>query len=445
MFLNAKLNKRPYLKLASLMLLASVLLPQAHAATSNKVSGTPEDKIIVLVNDDLILQSELAQAVQQVLAQNNTQASPEQIQNQVANNLILRKIQLSLAKRMGIKATNDAINKNLQKIAKAQGIDNLAEFQRQLDAQQAGQYAKLRNTIAENIAIEGLQQQQIANRVRVTDQDIENFLASPEAKQLNQSEYQTLHIRIPYTKEYALLSDSEKQQARQLAERLIYQLKTNPNQPLERTIEIIQKDYPALIQGGDMGYHKASNLPLEMADIITKMQVGDISAPIITPQGIDVVKLQNKRAQTLTIPQWKTRHILITPKTGESDEMAHEKIKEIYQNLQQGQDFANLAATYSDDPSSAARGGDLDWVSENEMVPEFETIMKQTPIGTLSAPFKTQYGWHILTVDQTRQQDISEQYRKNLARELLYQRMAIQAQEDWLQELKAAAYIKFLN
>ena len=125
--------------------------------------------------------------------------------------------------------------------------------------------------------------------------------------------------------------------------------------------------------------------------------------------------------------------------------LAQQKINDLYEQLRQGADFANLASTYSDDPGSAGRGGDLNWVGEGEMVGEFEAVMKNTTVGDYSAPFRSQFGWHILKVDDKRQQDISNEYRRDLARQALYQRLAPQATEDWLQELRAGAYIQVIE
>lgn len=206
-----------------------------------------------------------------------------------------------------------------------------------------------------------------------------------------------------------------------------------------------QGDYPIALQGGDMGFHRAAALPTELSTEITKLDIGAVSEPLITPEGIDVIKLADKKtSDTMVIPQWHTRHILVKVDELQTDALAEQKINDLYEQLRQGADFADLAATYSDDPGSAGRGGDLEWVSEDDMVAPFEAVMKNTSVGDYSAPFKTQFGWHILKVEGQRQHDVSDQYRRNMARQALYQRLAPQAQEDWLQELQASAYIQVL-
>lgn len=424
-------------------------MPAAKELSDRLSAANSTDGIIALVNDKAILKSDLMNAIAQTqrraAASKETLPPARQLQNDVLNALILRELQLSLINRIGIKPDSDIVNARLAQVAQAEGVDSLAALQQRLDSQQPGSYAKLRAQIIEDAAIQTLQQRQIASRVRITEQDIDAFLASPEASRLNQSEYQTIHVRVPYVDDYSRLSPQQRQAALDVANALYKTLKTS-NVDVSTAMTQVQSDYPIPLQGGDMGYHKAGELPTELASVITSLNVGDVSEPIITPAGIDIVKLANKRtSDSLIVPQWHTRHILIKVDEQQSNEMAEQKINDLYEQLRRGADFAQLASTYSDDLGSAGRGGDLDWVDEGSMVAPFEAVMKATPKGDFSTPFRTQFGWHILQVVDQRQQDVSEQYRRKLAREALYQRLAPQAKEDWLQELRASAYIKVFD
>lgn len=407
------------------------------------------DGIIALVNDNAILKSELIAAMGQ--AQARAQAAgtpitnPAQLQSEVLNALILRELQLSLVNRMGLTPDNAAINQRLAQIAQSEGLSSIAELQQRLDAAQAGSYAALRAQLIEEAAIQSLQQRQISSRVRISEQDIDAFLASPEAKRLNQSEYQTIHVRVPYIDDYNRLSEAQRNEALQVAQDLRTRLQA-PNVDVDAAIQAVQSSYPIGIQGGNMGYHKAAALPTELSDEIVKLEVGAVSAPLVTPEGIDIIKLADKKSsETMLVPQWDTSHILIKVDELQTDALAEQKINDLYNQLRRGADFESLASTYSDDPGSAGRGGSLDWVSEGDMIAPFEATMKNTAVGDYSAPFKTQFGWHILKVNDKRQQDVSEEYRRNMARQALYQRLAPQAQEDWLQELRAGAYIQVLQ
>ena len=435
---------------------ATVKPAAAQASTSaaqNSVDRlTPAnstDGIIALVNENAILKSELVDAIEQTQARAKAAGEPiansAQLQSEVLNALILRELQLSMVKRAGLSADEAEINQRLGQIAQAEGLNSIAALQQRLDAAQPGSYADLRAKLIEEASIQALQQRQITRRVRISEQDIDAFLASPEAKRLNQSEYQTIHVRVPYIDDYSRLSAAQREEALKVAQALRTRL-LEPNVNVAEAVAASQGSYPIPLQGGDMGFHKAASLPTELSSKITKLDVGTVSEPLLTPEGIDIIKLADKKASnTMLIPQWHTRHILVKVDDLQTDALAEQKINDLYEQLRSGADFASLASTYSDDPGSAGRGGDLDWVSEEDMVGPFEATMKNTAVGDYSAPFKTQFGWHILKVDGKRDQDISEQYRRNMARQALYQRLAPQAQEDWLQELRAGAYIQILG
>lgn len=422
-------------------------MPVAQTTQTAPVQGQIIDGVIALVNDQAILASELEQAASQATAQLRASKQPlppeQQLYSQVLNQMVTRQLQLDMVKRQGIKAEDNQVNNALANIAKQNGAASLSDLQQKLDRAQPGAYQTLRQQISDDLAIQALQQQQLERRVRISDQDVDMFLRSPESNVLDQSQYRTLHIRVPYSSssDAGAITDKQKQQAMSVARQIATALRAD-NANLASVIDKAQAQYAPQIQGGDMGFHVAKDLPTEVAKDIVALQVGQVSEPILTPEGVNVIKLVDKKGGSQQIiDQWFTRHILISPSASLTPELAKQQIDGIYQQLQQGADFATLAATYSKD-GSAANGGALGWVSEGEMVPQFEAAMKQTPVKDFSAPFQTQFGWHILKVDEQRKQDVTDTYRRNMARELLYQRMAPQALEDWLQELRAQAYVK---
>ncbi len=438
---------------------AATVNNQANATTNNSAmaqntvnrlsAATSTDGIIALVNDNAILKSDLIEAIAQTQARATAAGQPlansAQLQSEVLNALILRELQLSLVNRAGVKPDEAAINQRLAQIGQSEGVTSLAALQQRLDAEQPGSYAALRAQLIEDSAIQSLQQRQVGSRVRISEQDVDSFLASPEAKRLNQSEYQTIHVRVPYIDDYSRLSQAQRDEALAVAQNLRNRLQA-PNVDVAAAIAAVQGSYAINIQGGDMGYHKAASLPTELSSEITKLDVGAVSAPLVTPEGIDIIKLANKKSSDkMIVPQWRASHILVKVDDLQTDALAEQKINDLYDQLRQGADFAGLAATYSDDPGSAGRGGDLEWVSEQDTVGPFEAMMKNTSVGDYSAPFKTQFGWHILKVVDERQYDASDEYRRNMARQALYQRLAPQAQEDWLQELRASSYIQILE
>lgn len=408
------------------------------------------DGVIAIVNDTPILRSQLDRAVAQASAQLQAQNKPvppaQQLYPQVLDQLITKQIQLDIIKRQGLQAEENAVNAALTNLAQQNGVASLAEFQQKLDAQRAGSYQALRQKVSEDLAIQTLQQQQLASRIKISDQDVDNFLKSPESNALEKSQYRTLHIRVPFVADAAgKTSDKQKKQALTVATQIAKNLQAE-NANIEQIMTDAQTNYNAQIQGGDMGYHVAAELPTELSKNITALEVGQVTNPIATAEGYNVIKLVDKRGgQQKIIDQWHTRHILISPSTALPADMAKQQIDTIYEKLRQGEDFATLASTYSKDPGSASNGGDLGWVSEGDMVSSFEAMMKKTSVNDYSVPFQTQFGWHILKVDEKRQKDVSDVYRKNMAREILYQRMAPQALDDWMQDLKAQAYVKIMQ
>lgn len=408
------------------------------------------DGVIAIVNDTPILRSQLDRAVAQASAQLQAQNKPvppaQQLYPQVLDQLITKQIQLDIIKRQGLQAEENAVNAALTNLAQQNGVASLAEFQQKLDAQRAGSYQALRQKVSEDLAIQTLQQQQLASRIKISDQDINNFLKSPESNALEKSQYRTLHIRVPFVADATgKTSDKQKKQALTVATQIAKNLQAE-NANIEQIMTDAQANYNAQIQGGDMGYHIAAELPTELSKNITALEVGQVTNPIATAEGYNVIKLVDKRGgQQKIIDQWHTRHILISPSTALPADMAKQQIDTIYEKLRQGEDFATLASTYSKDPGSASNGGDLGWVSEGDMVPSFEAMMKKTSVNDYSVPFQSQFGWHILKIDEKRQKDVSDVYRKNMAREILYQRMAPQALDDWMQDLRAQAYVKIMQ
>ena len=428
---------------------ANSLVEPAPVVTSNSQAQII-DGVIAIVNDTPILRSQLDRAVAQASAQLQAQNKPvppaQQLYPQVLDQLITKQIQLDIIKRQGLQAEENTVNAALTNLAQQNGVASLAELQQKLDAQRAGSYQALRQKVSEDLAIQTLQQQQLASRIKISDQDVDNFLKSPESNALEKSQYRTLHIRVPFEADAAgKTSDKQKKQALTVATQIAKNLQAE-NANIEQIMTDAQTNYNAQIQGGDMGYHVAAELPTELSKNITALEVGQVTNPIATAEGYNVIKLVDKRGgQQKIIDQWHARHILISPSTALPADMAKQQIDTIYEKLRQGEDFATLASTYSKDPGSASNGGDLGWVSEGDMVPSFEAMMKKTSVNDYSVPFQTQFGWHIVKVDEKRQKDVSDVYRKNMAREVLYQRMAPQALDDWMQELRAQAYVKIMQ
>ena len=421
--------------------LAVALIGCLSLTAQASISGNSTDGIVAKVNDEIILKSELKAATEIVMTELNKTGSSvtaAEAQAMALDGLINEKLQLGLINRAGMVANDTVINQQLLQVARAQGLNSLSELQTKLDAERAGSYAALRQQMIQDAALQALWQNQVQSRVRISDDQVDAFLKSPEAARLNQNQYQLLHIRVPYLNNDA--TDQNREQALAVAQRVKSDLDAGAS--LDQVLSRSRQNYALALQGADTGLLPATSIPPTILAQAANLTVGQTSAPMVTANGIDVVKLINKVEDKTIVSEWQTSHILARVDGSQSNAMAEQKINALYRELQQGADFATLAATYSDDAGSAAQRGSLGWVKEGDMVPEFEAMMKQTERGDFSAPFRSQFGWHILKVDNTRQRDVTEQYRRSAAREFLFTRQAPQAQEDWLQELRSGAYIR---
>ena len=338
-------------------------------------------------------------------------------------------------RRLGVKPSETELNQAVLSIAKQQGAENLEEFQRGLDSQRAGSYERLRTQVAEDLSVNRLRQQQVMSRIQVSERDIDNFLNSPQGQAALGSQVHVLHLRISPKSEA-----TEVGAVTETANTVRNALASSDD--IKAIAEQNSNDQ-VVVQGADMGTRALSDIPADLAARISGIEVGQTTELINAKDGIHVLKLLERSADAkkALVPQYFTRHILIQPSEVVSPEDAKQQIDQIYSRLQQGADFQEMAATYSSDTGSARNGGSLDWVSPGVMVPEFEKVMTSTAVGQISQPFQTQYGWHILTVENQRQMDMTEEYQRRMAKQILSERQFDAELDGWLRQVRAEAYV----
>jgi len=403
------------------------------------------DRVVVVVDNAAILQSDIDNAVQETRGQLQVRGQsipPDTVlRNEVTRQLILRNIQLGLIKRAGLTIDDRSLNTALTDLAEKQGAPSLSAFQQALDQRQAGSYARLRQQMREDLSINRLRQQQVGSRIKISDRAVDNFLASPQSQLYMSDELRTAHFLVQLPEQR---TDDDLQKANAIAEQIRAALQAGQSIQQVLATHADEAVYP--VGGGDMGYRKPAELPSIFAEPIEQLQVDQVTPPIVAADGIHVIKLIDRRgAERTIIPQWQVRHILISPNEVVSLADAKSRIDSLYKRLQAGEDFDTLAKTFSNDPGSAGNGGSLGWVSTGEMVPAFDEMMQKTSVNDFSTPFQSQFGWHILQVQGERQQDVTEQYRRNIARQTLYQREFEQELDNWLREIRAAAYVEVKN
>lgn len=408
----------------------------ALISSSMQSFAQPTDEVVAIVDSSVILKSDLEQGVaeteHQLKAQNKTVPPQQYLQMQVLDQLIIRQAQLEQVKRYGIKPDEKSLNAAVLKVANQSGANSLEAFQQKLDAIAPGTYENLRNRVAEDLAIGRLRQQQVMSRIKISDHDVENFLNSPEGQAALGTQVHVIHMRI---------SGENESEVQKVAQEVKQSLNSNDD---AKSISSKLSTSAVKVDGADMGFRSLSEIPTELAARITPLKAGQTTELINVRDGTHVLKLIERKQndQKALVSQFQTRHILIQPSEVVTLDRAKQMIDNLYNRVKAGEDFSTLAATYSNDTGSARDGGSLGWVSPGVMVPEFEQVMKETPVGQVSKPFQSQFGWHILQVTDTRQQDMTKEVQERMARQILGERQFDTEVDSWARELRANAYVE---
>ncbi len=397
------------------------------------------DKVVAVVDDDIIMKSELdnrTRAIGRRLQQQGTSAPPtEVLELRVLNQLVLESIQLQRAEITGIRIADDLLNKTIANIASSNNM-TLEQFEAQL-ALEGETYAGAREQIRREMLVTRLQQSAVDRRVRVTELEVENFLASKEGRTQSGAEYLLGHILIALPES---ASEDEVANVTARAEGVLAQLQGGAE---FRKVAVAESDGRQALEGGVIGWRKENELPTIAADILPTLAVGEPSRLLRTGSGFHIITPLEKRGGTQKIvDQYRVRHILIAPSEIRTDEQAKEISEKLYERLLNDEDFATLAKANSDDPVSAIDGGDLDWVNTGQMVPQFEEVMLVSPVGEITQPFKSDFGWHILQVTDVRKQDVGAKLQENQARQVIRRRKYEEELLDWLQEIKSESFIE---
>lgn len=414
---------------------ASALALVISASVSSYAN--PSDQIVAIVGKSAILKSDIAQGVaelqHQLKAQKQDVPPLQVLENQALNKLIIQNAQLEQVKRYGIQVDEKTLNDAVLNVARQSNSNSLEDFQQKLDRMAPGTYENLRAKVADDLAIQRLRQQQVMSRIKISDQDVENFLKSPEGQAAVGTQAHVIHFRVS--------GEASQQELTQVAQQVQDALQTSNN------VDAIQKQFSTStikVEGADMGSRSIADIPEELASSIALVSPGNTTDLIQARDGFHLLKLLERKSneKKTIVPQYQTRHILIKTSEVVSPENAKHTIDSIYSRVKAGDDFAVLAATYSNDPGSARDGGSLGWVSPGMMVPEFDQKMQTAKIGEVSEPFETQFGWHILQVTDARQQDMTQEQQKRIARQILGDRQFDAELDGWLRELRASTYVE---
>lgn len=423
-----------------LCLLAWLLTALPLVAAADGPPAPPTlDKIVAVVNDDVITRTELDNRLHAVKDQLKSQSAPlppdPVLEKQVLDRMILASLQLQLADRNGIQVDDETLNRTIDRIAEDNKL-SLPEFRAVLE-KEGYDFAAFREDIRREIIISRVQQRQVNDHIMVTEQEIDSYLAQQKAQGNTGVEYHLAHILVAVPD---AASAERLQAARQRAEDILAKLRSGSD--FQETAIAVSDGQQAL-QGGDLGWRKLGELPTLFVDPVTHMQPGDVSDLIRSPSGYHIVKLLDRRdGERHIITQTHARHILIRTDALTGDEDAQAKLRDLRKQVEGGADFAELAKRYSADSANAANGGDLGWVTPGEMVPAFEEQMDKLGTGDVSEPFKTPFGWHIVQVLDRRRHDNTDAFQRGQARDAIRQRKIEEELQGWLARLRDDAYIE---
>jgi len=395
------------------------------------------DRIVAIVDEDVIMASELERQMQRVRAQMRQQGAqppPTNVfQKQVLERLILQKIQLLRAENTGIQIDDDTLNRTVSGIASENGV-SLSQFRDILESD-GYSFSQFRNDIRNEIILSRLRQREVENRVVISDREIDNQLSNLEQQGTMEREYRILHILI------SIPAGAAEDEVQKKAEDTLAKLRAGED---FAEVAISISDGQQALEGGDLGWRKSSQLPTLFANLVMSMEVGDISDLIPSPSGYHIIKLDGERSgEKHMVEQTRAQHILIKPNTLTSEEDARIRLSQLKIRLEGGESFEDLARSHSDDRASAVSGGDLGWVSPGDLVPEFEQIMNGLKPGEVSEPFTTQFGMHIVKVLEHRNYDGTEEVRRAKAREIIRRRKIEEDYEAWLRRLRDEAYVEY--
>lgn len=419
-------------------LAALIALGLLVSGSSNAQQAQDLDAIAAVVNNDVVLYSELNTAgsrIAQKLRQAGTPLPPQQVlARQVLERLIVQRLQLQRARETGIRVDDRIVNQAIANIASNNDL-SLSEFRRAL-LSQGIDYATFREEVRDKITLERLTQREIDNRITVSEQEIDDFIKTQNAlagsgRELKLSQ---IVVNIPDAPSADDISKA-RAKAEQLRQRAVSGTSFTE-------LAVASSDGGNALQGGDLGWNKQAELPSAFAAAVSTLSSGGISQPVRSPGAFHIIKVDAVRGeQRRIVDQTHVRHILIRVDEQTSAAAARSKLDRLRIRIQGGEDFAKLAKAQSDDTGSAPKGGDLGWVNPGDLVPQFESAMNQLQPNEISQPFASPFGWHIAQVLERRSQDNTDQFQRNQAREAIAARKADEELDAWLRRLRDEAYV----
>jgi peptidyl-prolyl cis-trans isomerase SurA len=408
---------------------------------SSAYALAPLDSIAVVVNEDVITSNELADKVRyyekQIRLSSGSVSDMDSLKKQVLERMIRDKVQLQQAAQFGIQIDDISLNRMIDAMAKKNDM-SLNQLRATLE-QEGIDFGDFRSQTRDELIIQELQKRMVADKVNVTPQEIKQFLDSSIQQDKSGTEYHLLHILIA-TPEDA--SPDDIQNAQKKVENIYQQLLQGAD---FKQLAIRESNGSNALNGGDLGTRKANELPELFLQAIEGLQQGEVSKPIRSASGFHILKLASSSSNVEMVTQTHARHILISTSADIDDDKARESLQDIKKRIEQGEDFADLANEYSEDPGSKIKGGDLGWANPGTFVPAFERVMASLADGEISDPFKSQFGWHIMQVLERREVDMAKTVMEAKAMQAIRTRKIDEELRLWLRKIRDEAYVEYVD
>lgn len=437
-------------RMAFPVLICSVTLIAAHHAQAAPASAPkildPQkqvaiiDSVVAVVNDDVITRQELDDRLRTVVRQLQKQGTPlpapEVLEKQILERMINDMLQIQFAKESGMRVDDTQLDLAITRIAQQNQISSLAEFRARIESDGVD-FKKFREEIRSEIISTRLREREVESKLVISDTEVDNYLANKAKMGSENEEFHLAHILVVVPEQ----ASAEKiQAARDKAEQALAQLKGGAD---FAQVAAGTSDAKDALQGGDVGWRPVDRIPPIFMNELQQLQPGQTTAVLRSPSGFHILKLVEKRSSgaPAAITQTHARHILIKTSEIVPEADAKKRIMEIKQAIESGADFAEQAKRYSQD-GSAQQGGDLDWLSPGQAVPEFEEAMNKLQPGMIDM-VQTQFGWHLVQVMERRNADVGVQQQRQQARMAIGALKSDERYQDWLRQLRDHAFIEY--
>jgi peptidyl-prolyl cis-trans isomerase SurA len=398
------------------------------------------DRVVAVVNDEAITQYEVAEQRRGVMLQMReakvTPPAPDVLDRQVLERLITERALLQFAKETGVRVDDTAVERTVQRIAQENKLSP-DDFRKVLERENVP-YARYREDIRREITLQRLREREVESRVAASDAEVDQFLATSAAREGGDVEYLLSHILVTVPEQSSPDQVAARQQRAVTA---LQQVKTGGD---FAQVAASFSDAQDALTGGNLGWRSAARLPTVFVEVVRGLEKGGVSNVLRSPAGFHIVRLvdvRDRNAPTI-VDQTRVRHVLIRVSETVSDADARVRIDRVKDRLDSGAKFEDMARVNSED-GSAAKGGELGWVNPGDTVPEFEQAMNRLALGETSGPVRTQFGWHLIRVEERRKQDVTKDRQREQARTAIRQRKADEQFQEFVRQTRDRAYVEY--